>query len=441
MANLKIRYVRLREQADGSVRPRSAHGPRERAIGFVDRDLRNADGSWFTRDQAAAFSKLHAAEIAAARTSGRKVKREPLIPRGRAVSDLWEAYTRSNEFLGNPELQIKGLAPASQRTYRAWMRPVGRELVWRAPVAALDPIILKQLHSRLLRQHGLGMANGGLAALGAALAWGRLNGWLPKINGQPVASPYKDLNLPSPPPRLRVGTDLELQALVAASDHVIVEDVALSAIGDAILTGFYTGQRLSDVLSFVELDEAPGRMQLRQSKTNARVSIPYAPSLAERFRRTRARRAGMKVEALTIIVNERTGQPYNANTFNYHYRLVRAAAIAGIIDEEATEVARLAGRNDPDPIWKVAPCPSLARSQDHEGNDGPSPFQFRDLRDSAVTWYARAGCTHLEIAAITGHTPGSILTILKHYLALDAHLADNAVRKLVDYMEQLGVTV
>jgi hypothetical protein len=46
-----------------------------------------------------------------------------------------------------------------------------------------------------------------------------------------------------------------------------------------------------------------------------------------------------------------------------------------------------------------------------------------------------------EIASITGHKPASIYTILKHYLALDAELADNAVRKLVDYMEREGLAV
>jgi hypothetical protein len=46
-----------------------------------------------------------------------------------------------------------------------------------------------------------------------------------------------------------------------------------------------------------------------------------------------------------------------------------------------------------------------------------------------------------EIASITGHKPASIYTILKHYLALDAELADNAVRKLVEYMEREGLAV
>jgi hypothetical protein len=84
---------------------------------------------------------------------------------------------------------------------------------------------------------------------------------------------------------------------------------------------------------------------------------------------------------------------------------------------------------EPPTIWKVAPCPSVA------------DFTFPDLRDTAVTWYPRASSTVPEIASITGHTLASIYAILKHCQALDAELADNAVRKLVDYMEREGLAV
>jgi hypothetical protein len=71
----------------------------------------------------------------------------------------------------------------------------------------------------------------------------------------------------------------------------------------------------------------------------------------------------------------------------------------------------------------------------------PADFHFQDLRDTAVTWYARAGCTVPEIAAITGHSLRSIYSILKHYLALDAHLADSAVAKLIKWMDEQGIAV
>ena len=54
---------------------------------------------------------------------------------------------------------------------------------------------------------------------------------------------------------------------------------------------------------------------------------------------------------------------------------------------------------------------------------------------------ARAECTLPEIAAITGHSLKSIYQILKHYLSIDEKLADNAIRKLLDYMEREGMAV
>ena len=43
---------------------------------------------------------------------------------------------------------------------------------------------------------------------------------------------------------------------------------------------------------------------------------------------------------------------------------------------------------------------------------------FLDLRDTAVTRLALAGCTVAEIRAITGHSMQSVHQVLAHYLAL-----------------------
>lgn len=60
----------------------------------------------------------------------------------------------------------------------------------------------------------------------------------------------------------------------------------------------------------------------------------------------------------------------------------------------------------------------------------------QDLRDTAVTWLARSTCTTAEIKAITGHTPGSIDTIFRHYLAITPELADTAITKMVAWLER-----
>jgi integrase len=56
---------------------------------------------------------------------------------------------------------------------------------------------------------------------------------------------------------------------------------------------------------------------------------------------------------------------------------------------------------------------------------------FHDLRGTAVTRLALAGCTEAEIATITGHRLRDVATILDaHYLHRDPALARSAISKL-----------
>jgi integrase len=56
---------------------------------------------------------------------------------------------------------------------------------------------------------------------------------------------------------------------------------------------------------------------------------------------------------------------------------------------------------------------------------------FHDLRGTAVTRLALAGCTEAEIATITGHSLLSVRAILDtHYLSRVPALGESAIRKL-----------
>jgi hypothetical protein len=67
---------------------------------------------------------------------------------------------------------------------------------------------------------------------------------------------------------------------------------------------------------------------------------------------------------------------------------------------------------------------------------GDEDLHFHDLRGTAVTRLALAGCTVPQIAAITGHSPRDVDEILKaHYLGGQAELADQAIVKLVRLLE------
>jgi integrase len=56
---------------------------------------------------------------------------------------------------------------------------------------------------------------------------------------------------------------------------------------------------------------------------------------------------------------------------------------------------------------------------------------FHDLRGTAITRLAMAGCNELEVAAITGHSPKTVSEIMRaHYLGADAERAEIAIQKL-----------
>jgi integrase len=64
---------------------------------------------------------------------------------------------------------------------------------------------------------------------------------------------------------------------------------------------------------------------------------------------------------------------------------------------------------------------------------------FHDLRGTAVVTLARAGCTEVEIYAITGHSPSDVRRILTaHYLPRDGEVAANAIAKLDAYKRRAG---
>jgi hypothetical protein len=100
-------------------------------------------------------------------------------------------------------------------------------------------------------------------------------------------------------------------------------------------------------------------------------------------------------------MREETGAAWSGDNFRRHFGTIRALA--------SKDVPSIAAKN------------------------------FQDLRDTAVTWLARASCTIPEICSITGHSLQSATTILKHYLELGEPLAREAIRKQVEWMDREGV--
>jgi integrase len=147
-----------------------------------------------------------------------------------------------------------------------------------------------------------------------------------------------------------------------------------------LLLALWTGQRQGDLLRLPWSGYDGTHIRLRQSKTGARVVIPVGTPL----------KAALDIAARRsmIILTSKAGRPWTSGGFRASWRMAcNAAGITGIT--------------------------------------------FNDLRGTAVTRLAIAGCTEAEIATITGHSLRDVRSILDaHYLHRDPTLAENAIRKL-----------
>jgi len=147
-----------------------------------------------------------------------------------------------------------------------------------------------------------------------------------------------------------------------------------------LIIALWTGQRQGDLLRLPWSAYDGTHIRLRQGKTGARVLIPVGAPL----------KAALDAEPrrCPVILTNTEGKPWTSDGFRASWR--KAGAASGITD-----------------------------------------LRFNDLRGTAVTRLAVAGCTQAEIATITGHSSRDVGAILDaHYLHRDPALAESAILKL-----------
>jgi integrase len=149
-----------------------------------------------------------------------------------------------------------------------------------------------------------------------------------------------------------------------------------------LLLALWSGQRQGDLVRLPWSAYDGSHIRLRQSKTGARVVVPVGGPLKEALDTA----AKAKKGPLILVTSE--GKPWTADGFRSSWR--KACAVAGI-----------------------------------------RGVTFNDLRGTAVTRLALAGCTEAEIATLTGHALRDVRSILDaNYLQRDPKLAESAIRKL-----------
>lgn len=424
-------------------RPRFTPGPEtRRRYGVKGQDLKHPDGRWFTAEEAAAWVTQWRADRDRADAKARpkaalaKLRQAHLGP---SLYTLGEAYFASPVVTGGfkGKRETKPKAANTVAFYRRGLKRIEDTDpdLFHGPAAALRQPHCRGLYERIWEERGLATARAAMASLSVVLSWAMRAGKVPGL----MVHPAKDLGMQTPEPRLRAATPAEVRQLVAASELAVYpvqgkgwhELVALPEVGDMTIFGVWTGQRQADRLTMTATDLASGRVVERQNKTKARVDFPQSPELADRIAAIRARRKGWDVEAmkLPLVVNSQTRQPFTSGTTYAHmFARVRAAAAAGIWQDRAGQLHVASGEAvAAAPAfagWALAPMPSVGDLTD------------QDLRDTCVTWLARAGNDPIRIAAVTGHSMVTIHAILKHYLVAHADYGDQAIAAAVAWFDQ-----
>jgi integrase len=171
-----------------------------------------------------------------------------------------------------------------------------------------------------------------------------------------------------------------IDSIWSVKDEIAFMQAAPAHIGLAFMLALWTGQRQGDLLRLPWSAYDGVRIRLRQRKTNARVEIPVGKPLKALLDQN-------SKNAVTILATTRNTAWTEAG-FRASWR--KACRKAGIED-----------------------------------------LTFHDLRGTAVTRLALAGCSVPEIASITGHSLKQVTAILDaHYLSRDSELGKAAIRKL-----------
>lgn len=165
------------------------------------------------------------------------------------------------------------------------------------------------------------------------------------------------------------------------ADEAALLKVAPPRIRLAYLLAVHTGQRQGDLLRLTWNAYDGQHIRLKQGKTGKRVVIPVGGVL-----KSALDEAAKDKRAVTILTTV-TGTSWTSHGFSATWRKVLAKA-------------------------KV------------------TGLTFHDLRGTAVTRLALAGCNEAEIATFTGHSLKDVATILDaHYLSRDVRLAESALSK------------
>lgn len=382
-------------------RPRFNPPQHLRAEGHAARDLKHADGRWFTFGEMVDWARA----FAAARRAPRPPRARRPVPRAAfvALSQLLERFLASPRLAGETVTAGRkvraGLKASTARYYRNGARLLAARPEADEPLSGLDAAGCVALVDAVERRHGLAQARCARATLQAALKWGRAAGIL---KADPMVG--AEFDLPSLPPRVRPESVAGFLAFMAAA-----EAEGRPEIADMAALAVFHGQRQNDRLAatwrLMEGDAIGWRQGKRRERRDgedgadgqAGLVIWINPMLAARLAAARERRKALRVQHPHLVLDERANAPWRADWYRHVFAAVRARAAAAV--------------------------PALATLRD------------QDWRDTALSWAEAAGCSRAEIAALSGHAFGRQERVLRHYVAVDPSTSRRAAEKVWSWFE------
>lgn len=349
----------------------------------------------------------------------------------RTIGALQDAWFESSRFT-LPRAQ-GGLAPSTIVDYRSKLNRLNHALVesedpadvqrLRAlPIDTLavpededDDFPLDDAYQWLLDNVGHTMAHGVLSVASAWLTWC----WKKKRIRSLAANPVELIERAPPAGRIRVATQAEISAMVAAATRV-----GHPSIGDAILLGLDLGWSLQDILRLdwrrvVKTPEGWEITRVARGKTAVASSdIPLMAVGAACVERITARNKAAKVTWAHLIVREpsprnRTGV-WTPRAFNAAWNLVR---------DEAAKT-----------------CPSLIAGDGIPGSEHEGPFNFMDTRDTFITLAHDAGLDAAEVCKRSLHKNTARVHAVweKHYGTGGRAVGRSGARKMGAHMQAAG---
>jgi integrase len=289
------------------------------------------------------------------------VARKIVTPSGRLLS-LLQQYQASPDFTG--------LAESTRRSYIGLIKRIERNFS-DFPLSALSDRrtrgIFKTWRDTVAETSGRRQGDYAWSVLARVLSWGLDRGLIATNPCERGGRLYRASR------NEKIWTDDdEASFLKHAPSHLHLP----------LLLALWTGQRQGDLLRLPWSAYDGTHIQLRQSKTGARVSIPVGAPLKAVLDELAKTKHG------PIILTSTDKKPWTSDGFRTSWR--KACHKAGIVG-----------------------------------------VTFNDLRGTAVTRLALAGCTVTEIATITGHSLRDVGSMLnEHHLHRDPALAKNAITKL-----------